>query len=107
MSSIHFCAKLVRKLFQTSVVGFLQADPAQLAFALLNLCVFAIIILVYLTPYKRRSDNIFALISLLLFTLIVQYSITDQTGESSEFSEAIVAMIYAELGIFCLLVLKG
>lgn len=75
--------ELVRKLFQTSFVGFLanvELDtdyPEITALIAQNMTIIFCTVLAMAQPYKHLSDFVFAMISLLLLIPAAQYSILD------------------------------
>lgn len=85
-------------------MGFFQDDTGLLTLVASNFCIIAIVVLVYIVPYKRKSDNLFALISLLLLSFCVQYSLIEETGIKGIFSSAILILLYIEFTVFLLFV---
>ena len=105
--------ELVRKLVQTSFVGFL-ADipieqalrPAFLASITLNLTFMFVVALALLKPYKYRSDFAFAIISLLLLLPASQYSMVDPYARDKSLNDyGLTALVITELCMFVLFVL--
>lgn len=90
---------------QTSIVGFLQDDPLNLTLLAGNICIGAIVVLVFVFPYKKQSDNVFALLSLAILTLAVQYSMLE-TGTNDIFEASVDLILIAELLLFGIFALK-
>lgn len=93
--------ELVRKLVQTSFIGLLPTPTPELqgllALIAQNVTVAAIIVLVYLKPYRKLSDFMFAVITLVLLLPAAQLSIMDP------FARAESTMPISVLGLILLL----
>lgn len=74
--------ELLRKLVQTSLIGFLKQsqDPEILAIVSQNLTFTLVIFLLIIRPYEAGSDFGFALVSLLMLLPAAQYSMVDTYG---------------------------
>lgn len=99
--------ELVRKLMLTSVVGFVYSQESSSswfsmsAVVTLNLCLVCIVFLLLLSPYKRLSDLVFAMTSLFLLVVAVQFSVIDPKGIRQLASRGVEVVIY--VGFFLLL----
>ena len=101
--------ELVRKLIQTSFVGFLADLPVEvpgfLASISLSLTVVFVLGLALLQPYKHRSDFAFALMSLLLLLPASLYSLLDPYARHKGISNSgLEALVITELCVFALFV---
>ena len=101
--------ELVRKLMQTSFVGFLTGLPVELPGFLaansLSLTVVFVLSLALLQPYKHLSDFAFAVISLLLLLPASLYSLLDPYARHEGISNAgLEALVITELCVFALFV---
>ena len=103
--------ELIRKLIQTSFVGFLtglpveRELPAYLAAISLNLTVVFVVALLLLRPYKHRLDFAFALVSLLLLLPASLYSLLDPYARHEGISNSgLEALVITELCVFALFV---
>ena len=103
--------ELVRKLMQTSLVGFLvglpvEPDlPAFLASISLCLTVVFVVLLLLFQPYKHPSDFAFAVMSLLLLLPASLYSLLDPYARHEGISEyGLEALVITELCVFALFV---
>ena len=101
--------ELVRKLVQTSLVGFLAGLPVELpgylASISLSLTVVFVVLLMLLQPYKHRSDFAFAVMSLLLLLPASLYSLLDPYARHEGISNAgLEALVITELCVFALFV---
>lgn len=90
--------ELLRKLFQTSFIGLLPTPSPEnqglLALIAQNVTVLAIIVLCYLKPYRKLSDFMFAVITLLLLLPAAQLSIMDPFArEETDMPLSILGMI--------------
>ena len=90
--------ELLRKLIQTSFIGLLPLPSAELqgtlALIAQNVTVVALIVLVYLKPYRKLSDFMFAVISLLLLLPAAQLSILDPFARAeTEMPLSVLGMI--------------
>lgn len=101
--------ELIRKLIQSSFVGFLiglrihDQYPEFLALISQNLTILFTVNLALLRPYKRHSDMGFALISLLLLLPAAQYSLLDPYSRDEGIERyGIEALIITELVLFAL-----
>lgn len=57
-------------------------------------------LLIYLRPYKRDIDNLFACMSLFLLSVAIQFSARDSSGNTDLFPEIMINIIYVELALF-------
>ena len=103
--------ELIRKLTQTSFVGFLaglpveRQLPAYLASISETLTVIFVLGLALLRPYTHQSDFAFAVISLLLLIPASQYSLLDPYARHEGISEyGLEALVITELCVFALFV---
>ena len=103
--------ELVRKLLQTSLVGFLAGLPIErevpgyLASISLSLTVVFVLSLALLQPYKHRSDFAFAVMSLLLLLPASLYSLLDPYARHEGISNSgLEALVITELCVFALFV---
>ena len=101
--------ELIRKLMQTSLVGFLAGLPVErelpgyLASISLSLTVVFVVGLMHLQPYKHRSDFAFALMSLLLLLPASLYSLLDPYARHEGISSSgLEALVITELCGFAL-----
>ena len=76
--------ELIRKILQTSLIGFFQgvtfeqtSTTSFLALLEFNLCVAFLLLLLMLRPYKTKVDHNFAVFSIVLFVPMTQFSIID------------------------------
>ena len=93
--------ELIRKLFQTSLIGFFQETPKTMTFFASCLCVAAIGVVVYFQPYKRGIDNVFAFVSLMVLAGGIQYSNDVRFLNGGTFIEPMTSIVYVELAAFC------
>ena len=103
--------ELVRKLMQTSLVGFLVGLPVEpelpafLASISLCLTVVFVVFLLLFQPYKHPSDFAFAVMSLLLLLPASLYSLLDPYARHEGISEyGLEALVITELCVFALFV---
>ena len=103
--------ELIRKLVQTSFVGFLAGLPVErelpacLASISLSLTVVFVVALLLLRPYKYRSDFAFAVMSLLLLLPASLYSLLDPYARHEGISSSgLEALVITELCVFALFV---
>ena len=100
--------ELVRKLFLTSVVGFVYSTETPSswfslsAIVTLNLCLACIVFLLLVSPYKRFGDLVFAVITLCLLVAAVQFSVIDPNGIHQVASVGVEVVIY--LGFITLII---
>ena len=92
--------ELLRKLLQTSLIGFLLpwVPPENLnvvAVVSQNLCIVAIGVLLYTQPYRHKSDFVFALLSLALLLLDTQFSVVDPYEPADS-----AFTLYTEIAVF-------
>ena len=92
--------ELIRKLLQTSVVGVFQDSPRLMGFLASCTSSLTVGIFVFFRPYKRDSDNLFGLVSLLILTGGIQYSNDLKYQEGGSFVEPLMTIIYVELVAF-------
>ena len=89
--------ELVRKIVQTSILGFIRyygsGDILFLNMLAQNLNVAAIIILVYLQPYKRDGDFAYAVISLFLLIPVIQLALANATRGDEQVAQAGITLI--------------
>ena len=103
--------ELIRKLIQTSFVGFL-ADasiqkelPAFLGSISEVLTIIFVLTLALLRPYKHKSDFAFAIVSLLLLIPASQYSMLDPYARHGGINQhGLEALVITELLVFALFV---
>lgn len=76
--------ELLRKILQTSLIGFFQglvfeqtSTTSFLALIEFNLCVAFLLLLLVLRPYSNKLDHYFAVFSIFLFIPMTQLSIID------------------------------
>ena len=97
--------ELIRKVLQTSLVGFFQEDHQLMTFLAATLCLPAVTILVFFQPYKKQVDNAFAFVSLLVLAAAIQFSTDERYKDAGAFLDVMVPAIYAELALFGAVVL--
>ena len=96
--------ELIRKLMQTSLIGFFQETPKTMTFFASCICVLAIGVIVFFQPYKRDIDNVFAFVSLLILTGGIQYSNDVKYLHGGRFLEPMTSIVYVELSAFIIFV---
>ena len=99
--------ELIRKLCQTSLVGFLQglnlANVAMVVFLPLielNLCIVFVVLLVYIRPYEHDLDYAFAVLSLLMLMPATQLSILDPYTRADWALLGLEVLVYLEIAFF-------
>ena len=103
--------ELVRKLMQTSFIGFLTGLsighelPAYVAAISLSLTVVFVVVLMVLRPYKHRPDFAFAVMSLLLLLPASLYSLLDPYARHEGITDyGLEALVITKLCMFALFV---
>ena len=96
--------ELVRKVMQTSFVGFFQEQHELMTFIAATLCIPAICVLVFFQPYKKQVDNVFALASLVVLAAAVQFSTEAKYQDAGVFVDVMLPAVYVEFSLFALAV---
>lgn len=105
--------ELVRKLLQTAFVSFCVGFGEQAASSTaLNLTWISLGVLIFLNPYKKKTDFVFAIISLVLLVFATQLDywhdtagLCDQNCNDSKTADTIIVMAFFELIVFTLILL--
>lgn len=105
--------ELLRKLLQTSLIGFLLpwVPPENLnvvAVVSQNLCMLAIGVMLYTQPYKLVSDFAFALVSLALLLLNTQFTVVDPYEPIDTIFilvlEIVLFFLFSLVDVYCMLI---
>ena len=104
--------ELIRKLCQTSLVGFLQGLNLEnvsmvvfLPLIELNLCIVFVVLLVFIQPYRNGGDFAFAVLSLFMLMPATQLSILDPYTRADWALLGLEVLVYLEIAFFGLFVL--
>ena len=105
--------ELLRKLCQTSTLGFLQSIQLGSSYATrillpviaLNTGIIFICVLIWLQPYQSFGDFIFAVISLFMLLPAAQIPLFDPFRRNSEAQVGVASLVWVEIGLFLTIIM--